>query len=115
MSTWQLLGYLIVLSLVVLIWIAIILYVIRSNRRKAAFAAMKDVPTDHMSLYVGEYFPTIMRNFALVSKSRYKEWSDLIEGRLDKVSDHISTVKSYRKKVDDRLTKVESRIDRLES
>ena len=115
MSTWQMLGYLIILSLIVIAWLIIFLFIVRNSRKKAAMAALEDVPTDHMSLYIDEFFPTMIKNFDIVTKPRFKEWSDLVDGRLVKVSEHISSIKSLRKKIDQRLGKVEGRIEKLES
>ena len=114
MSTWELLGYTIVLTLFILLWILLALYIIRNNRREAAAAAMGGVPTDHTSLYFEEYFPSMMKNFDLVTKSRFDEWSGIINVRLGKVDDNITVIQGQRKKVDQRLGKLEGRLDKIE-
>ena len=114
MSTWELVGYVIVVTLFILFWILLALFVIRNNRRKAAAAAMGVVPMDHTSLYFEEYFPTMMKNFDLVNKSRFDEWSGSIEGRLVKVDENIVTVLGQRKKMDQRMGKLEGRLDKFE-
>lgn len=114
MSTWELLGYIIVLSLFILFWIMLALFIIRNNRRKAAAAAMGGVPTDHTSMYFEEYFPTMKKNFDLVTKSRYDEWSGTINVRLGKVDDNITAIQGQRKKVDHRIGKLEGRLDKFE-
>ena len=114
MSTWEMLGYAIVLTLFIVLWLILALFIIRSNRRKKAAAAMGGVPMDHTSLYFEDYFPTMMKNFDLVTKGRFDEWTASIEGRLAKVDDNINVVQGQRKKVDQRLGKLESRLDKLE-
>ena len=114
MTTWELLGIAIVLSLFILFWVLLVLFFIRNNRRKKAAVAMGGVPVDHTSLYFEEYFPTMMKNFDLVTKSRFDEWSGSIEARLGKVDENITVVQGQRKKLDQRMGKLEGRLDKLE-
>lgn len=114
MTTWELLGIAIVLTLFIMMWVLLALFIIRNNRRKKAAVAMGGIPMDHTSLYFEEYFPTLMRNFDLVTKTRYDEWSSSIEARLGTVDDNIVLVQGQRKKLDARMGKLEGRLDKIE-
>lgn len=114
MDAWALFGYGIVITLIIILWAAIALWIIRSSRRKAAETALEGVPMDHTSLYFEEYFPTMILNFDLVTKPQLQEWNKAIAGRLDTVDDRIKTAGGFRKRMDTRLRTLEGRIDRLE-
>jgi hypothetical protein len=114
MNAWGLLGYGIVITLLVILWVVVALYIIRNNRRKAAEAALYGVPMDHTSLYFTEYFPTMIINYDLVTKPQLQEWSKAISGRLDTIDGRITTAGTSRKRMDSRIKILDGRIEKLE-
>ena len=114
MTVGEFVGTALVTFLIIIVLVIFILFVIRVNRRRVAMAAIDGMPTDHVSLYFGEYFPTIMRDFDLVTKSRFNEWSTSIDERIKAVSDNISTVQSFKKPFNQRVKGLEKRIGKLE-
>lgn len=114
MTVGEMFGYAVLVTIVVIFWILLALFIIRSNRREAALAAERGVPVDHVSLYFEEYFPTMMRNFDLVTKSRFDEWAASIKDRLAVTGETIKDVQAQRKRLDLRVSKLEGRLDKLE-
>lgn len=114
MTAMEFLGNAIVISIVIIVWLLLIFFIIRSSRRKAAMETLTDMPRDNISLYFNEYFPTIIKNFDLVTKPHFEDWSASVDKRLMTVGEHISIVDTNRKKVDRRVKKLESRVEKLE-
>jgi hypothetical protein len=96
---------------VVMVWLIAILAIIRHIRKNKA---MKELEIDHISLYFDDYFPTIIKNFDLVTKSKFDTWSASIGKRLKVVGGSISTVQAFRKGFDPRLKSLEKQVDALE-
>ena len=111
MDPWMILAYGLSVLLVVVVWILAFLVFIRHLRKEKA---MKELEIDHISMYFDDYFPTIIKNFDLVKKSKFDTWSASIGKRLNTVGDNISTIQTFKKGFDPRLKTLEKQVDALE-
>lgn len=111
MEPLMILAYGLSILFVVILWVMAILAIIRNLRKNKA---MKALEIDHVSLYFDDYFPTMIKNFDLVTKSKFDTWSASIGKRLKVVGSNISTVQSFRKNFDPRLKTLEKQVDTLE-
>jgi BMFP domain-containing protein YqiC len=114
MSVGAMLGYAIVVTLVVIFWILLVLFIIRNNRKKAAAQAARGIPADHMSHYFEEYFPSMIKSFDLVTKTRFDEWASAMKTRLARTGETIDNLRTHRKTIDQRVGKLEGRLEKLE-
>ena len=115
MTAMEVLAYAIVFTVIIVGWALLMFFVMRTNRQRRAKVAMEEVPRDHVSLYFDEYFPSMINNFDLVTKSHYKDWSGSIEERLGNVSKWIKTADTGKKDIDKRLNSLETKVKKLES
>lgn len=109
-DVWEVIGVLVVIGLLVaLLLLAVDFY--RERKRRKAYKALG---TDHIELYFDENFPSIVRNFDVVSRRRFGEWAREVDGRLGRIDHDLGVVTSFRTRFGDRMTDVEGRIDKLE-
>jgi len=111
MDPLMILAYGLSILFVVMVWLLVFLVFIRHIRKNKA---MKELEIDHVSLYFDDYFPTIIKDFDLVKKSKFDNWSKSIGKRLNTVSGNISTIEEFRKNFDPRLKTLEKQVDELE-
>lgn len=111
MSPWEVLAYGIVILVLVIALVLVILAILRYARKRKAMVALD---MDHVSLYFDEYFPVMVKNFDLLTTSRFNDWAASISKRLKSVGSNVSAVKSFRKSFNPRLEKLEGRVDKLE-
>jgi len=104
-----LLGLLIVLLLVGGLLVS--LWALREHRRRQAYAR---TGTSHIDLYFDEHFENIIRNFDLVSVSRFDSWSHDISTRLEGLGRDIEVLGNTRTEFNVRMNKLEKRISALE-
>jgi len=109
-DAWGVIGAVVVVGLLAaLVWLAFDMY--RERKRRKAYRA---VGTDHIELYFDEHFPTILRNFDVVSKRRFSEWSGEVDGRLGRIDHDLGIVASFRSKFGTQMDALENRLDKLE-
>lgn len=111
MDPLMILAYGLTVLFVVVVWILSFLAILRHLRKEKA---MKELEIDHISLYFDDYFPTIIKDFDLVTKSKFDTWSASIGKRLNTVGDNISTIQTFRKGFEPRLNTLEKQVDALE-
>ena len=111
MDPLMILAYGFSILILVMVWLLAMIAIIRSMRKEKA---MKELEIDHISLYFDEQFPTIIKNFDLVTKSKFDTWSASIGKRLNTVGGNISTIQTFRKGFDPRLETLEKQVDALE-
>ncbi|MEF8873332.1 MAG: hypothetical protein V5A88_01530 [Candidatus Thermoplasmatota archaeon] len=99
--------------LVILIMLGIFLYFRHRARKKALKKEYGRVPS-HTELYFKEYFEEMIDSWDLVRKDEVDEWVGKMDDRIETVSEDIDRLKSNRENIDDQLSAVEKRIEKLE-
>ncbi len=102
------------LIVLVIILVAIYLY-FRHRAKNQALEKMYGHVPSHVELYFEEYFDEIIDNWDLVDRKRAEGWATDMEGRLNRVTGQITTLKKRKKMIDSDLDKVEDRIEKMES
>ncbi len=107
---WTVAGAIVVVVLLgLLVILAFDLY--RERKRRKSY---RSLGTDHIELYFDENFRTVLRNFDVVSKRRFNEWSGEVDGRLGKIDHDLGLVASFRARFTDTMGDIEGRLDKLE-
>lgn len=68
----------------------------------------------HVELYFEEYFPTIVREWDLVTKPRLSQWRDGIKQKMTVIDADISHIQTYRNTLDTRLDRLEKDVTSIE-
>ena len=100
--------------LIVVVIVAIVLIVawaLRESRRRRAY---EQAGVSHLDLYFDEHFPDIIRNFDLVTTSRFDVWSNGVSARLAGLSKDIDVLGKARRGIDSRMDRLEKRISEVE-
>lgn len=109
-DVWEVIGALVVVGLLAALFlVALDLY--RERKRRKAYRALG---TDHIELYFDEHLPTILRNFDVVTRRRFGEWSREVDGRLGRIDHDLGLVSNFRGKFGTRMDDLEGRLGKLE-
>lgn len=90
---------------------AVVAWAIREVRRRRAY---ERAGVSHLDLYFDEHFPDVIRNFDLVTTSRFDAWSNSISSRLNGLSRDLDLLGKARSGIDSRMERLEKRLTDLE-
>lgn len=108
-----LIGILIAVFVVALIYVIIITVRDEYSRREKLRKKYGRVP-DHTELYFEEYFPTVMKEWDIVTKPRLKRWNKSIRQKMSSIDKALDEITGYRKGLDGRIDALEKDVDSLE-
>lgn len=104
---------LLIVLILILIGALVVLaaWLTRQVRRRRAYDR---AGISHLDLYFDKHFPDIVRNFDLVTGSRFASWSTAINARLGGLTRDLDTLGTARQGLDARLERLEKRLTDIE-
>jgi hypothetical protein len=68
----------------------------------------------HIELYFEEYFPTMIKEWDLVVRSRLGQWMDGVKQKMVVIDADLTHIQQYRNTIDTRLDRLEQDVNTLE-
>lgn len=85
----------------------------RYSRREKLRKKYGRVP-DHTELYFEEYFPTIMKEWDIVTQPRLQRWNKKTRQKMSTIDKDLDKIMKYRADLDGRMDSLEKDVDSLE-
>lgn len=105
----------VIAAIVIAVVIYLLLLYVRSyvSRREKLKQKYGYVP-EHVELYFEEYFPTMIKEWDLVVRSRLGQWMDGIRQKMTVIDADLTHIQQYRNTLDTRLDRLEHDVNALE-
>ena len=114
MDVWTVVGAVIgAVIIAVIIYLVLVLVRDSVSRREKLRQKYGYVP-GHVELYFEEYFPTMMREWDLVVRSRLGHWMEGVRQKMSVIDADLSHIQQYRNALDTRLDRLEHDVNALE-
>ena len=98
--------------LAVLFLVAVVVaWALRESRKRRAY---ERAGVSHHDLYFDEHIPNNIRNFDLVTQTRFESWSRDIGSRLSTLSKDLDALGKARQGLDGRIDRLEKRLGEME-
>jgi hypothetical protein len=104
---WETFWYIVLIAALVIALILVFAWYLHLRKKKKAMPS-------HIQLYFDENFRKIMSEWDMVTRDRVKDFKKDINARLSKVGDDIGHLEDSRKKLDKRLSALDSQITKME-
>ena len=105
----------VILAIVAAVVIYLVLVYARSyiSRRGKLKQKYGYIP-EHIELYFEEYFPTMIKEWDLVVRSRLGQWMDGVRQKMAVIDTDLTHIQQYRNTIDTRLDRLEKDVSMLE-
>ena len=106
---------LIIIALIIvgIIYLLIITAREEYSRREKLRKKYGKVP-DHTELYFEEYFPTMMKEWDIITKPRLQRWNKKTRQKMTSIDKNLDEIIDYRKGLDKRIDTLENDVSSLE-
>jgi len=85
-------------------------YVSRRGKLKQKYGYIPE----HIELYFEEYFPTMIKEWDLVVRSRLGQWMEGVKQKMTVIDADLTHIQRYRNTIDTRLDRLEQDVNMLE-